>query len=615
MRYSVTYNSNNATAGTPPSDTNAYVSNATVTVAANAGSLTQAGYTFDGWCTTQPAAGAPCTGTQRSVATTFIISSNVTLYAVWARSIQNITFAAGGGLGSAPSSPVTVTYGSTFTIPANSYTRVGRTFTGWSDGTDTYAVGATYPASGSVSADVTLTATWSDSACPTGGPCAVGDPGPGGGVVFYAPGSPFTSTGSECNTACLYLEAAAGDQATASDWCNDELNALGVTSLVVGSGMANTTTADVTCSSGAIQIAANYTNNGKSDWHLPSFNELSHLFTNRGAVGGFAEAAYWSSTERFAWSAWSQWFTNGTRVDNHKGLSIRVRVVRAFTDQMSTPAFTLSSSSESVMQNTAISGYAITLSGGAVASWSLDPAVPAGMSFDTSSGELSGTPTSAQAATEYTITATNQTGSASQIFTLTVQMTCANGGVCAVGDTGPGGGRVFYVHSSGTFDCGATLASTCKYLEAAPTSGTNAWTDDGYVWSEMNTEIGIAARNPSIGTGFKNTEAMVTQSSTVVPAGTITRAYRGPNNLTDWYLPSKDELNELCKYARNTGQAAGTSTVCAGGTLRSDFSAVNYWSSSEFNDNYAAYQLFSTGFAYAFSKHLRYFVRPVRAFG
>ena len=278
-----------------------------------------------------------------------------------------------------------------------------------------------------------------------------------------------------------------------------------------------------------------------------------------------------------------------------------------FTVTLAAPAFTLSSSSESKAQNVAIAGYTITSTGGTIASYAISPAAPAGLTFSTSTGLLTGTPTTVQSATAYTITATNATGTATATFTLTVTAaaTCAAGGVCAVGDTGPGGGKVFYVQAAGgTFACGATLASTCKYLEAAPTTGTNAWTDATYVWSGNTTvAIGATAQGTAIGTGLKNTEAMVTQVSggdTASKAGTITRAYRGPNSKTDWHLPSKDELNQL--YLNKT-------TV--GG-----FSTAYYWSSSE-NDGVNAWsQEFLHGNqGLSGTKGDTYYVRPVRAFG
>jgi len=204
-------------------------------------------------------------------------------------------------------------------------------------------------------------------------------------------------------------------------------------------------------------------------------------------------------------------------------------------------------------------------------------------------------------------------------FTLYAQwtlLTCADGGTCAVGDTGPGGGIVFYVHASGTFACGATLASTCKYLEAAPTSGTNAWTDNTYAWSgNTDTQIGATAQGTAVGTGYSNTEAMVAQSNTVSRAGTISRAYRGPNNLSDWHLPSKDELNELCKYARQ--QTTGNTSVWCddSGSLRSGFAGDIYWSSSETDATVAWYQAFIFGARGDTSKSDNLRVRPVRAFG
>jgi hypothetical protein len=188
------------------------------------------------------------------------------------------------------------------------------------------------------------------------------------------------------------------------------------------------------------------------------------------------------------------------------------------------------------------------------------------------------------------------TGYIDATFTVTAA-TCENG-VCALGDIGPGGGKVFYVHDSGTFACGATLASQCKYLEAAPTAGTNAWTEARYDWSDTQSWIGETAQGTRVGSGYRNTEAMVAQRSTANKAGTIARAYRGPNNLSDWYLPSIDELWQL--YIQRT-------TV--------GFSTDGYWSSSEFSGNHAWYQSFANGAQNGSSKLNSFYVRPVRAFG
>ena len=84
------------------------------------------------------------------------------------------------------------------------------------------------------------------------------------------------------------------------------------------------------------------------------------------------------------------------------------------------PGFLLSSSSESVVQNVTMTGYTITPTGTAIVSFSISPSAPSGTSFDTSTGLLSGAPTTVQSATVYTITATNTIGTATATFTLTV---------------------------------------------------------------------------------------------------------------------------------------------------------------------------------------------------
>jgi hypothetical protein len=197
--------------------------------------------------------------------------------------------------------------------------------------------------------NVAVTPTAVPLTCATGGTCAVGETGPGGGVVFYVSALNFTSTGSTCNTACRYLEAAPTDQSTGA-WCNDTASALGATATAIGTGMVNTTTAHATCTTGAIQIAADYTNNSKTDWHLPSKDELNQMckwqrgvdWTSNGTVctggslnsgkgaSGFSTSYYWSSSEQDATNAWYQSFNSGNQFDHTKTWETFVRAVRAF---------------------------------------------------------------------------------------------------------------------------------------------------------------------------------------------------------------------------------------------------------------------------------------------
>ena len=238
--------------------------------------------------------------------------------------------------------------------------------------------------------------------------------------------------------------------------------------------------------------------------------------------------------------------------------------------------------------------------------------------------------------TTYTIT---YTVSGLTVATATVTLsrtTCNASFTCQVGDTGPGGGEIFYVASTFFTQVGATgsmCTTNCKYLEAAPTSGTNAWTDNSYVWSD-STDATTGTKGTAIGTGFNNTVAMVTQSATAIRAGSITRAYRGPNNLDDWYLSSKDELNQLCRWARGNNPS---NDRCSGGSINSGPGAAGfkevsdsggpyyYWSSSEDSaGNDATWaQVFSRSFFDRTElgsqgiapKSQSAYVRPVRAFG
>lgn len=86
------------------------------------------------------------------------------------------------------------------------------------------------------------------------------------------------------------------------------------------------------------------------------------------------------------------------------------------------PNITLSRSSATTSVGDAVSLYSISNSGGSVKSYSISPtSLPAGLTFSTVTGLITGTPTATQVATSYTITARNNGGTSSQSFSLTVE--------------------------------------------------------------------------------------------------------------------------------------------------------------------------------------------------
>ena len=298
---------------------------------------------------------------------------------------------------------------------------------------------------------------------------------------------------------------------------------------------------------------------------------------------------------------------------------------------LAAPAFTLSSSSQSVLVNNAITTVTNTSTGGAIASYAISPAAPSGLTFSTTTGQLSGTPTSTQSATNYTITATNAAGSATQTFALTVTY--------AVGNTGPGGGKIFYVATT-PFVCGPTRAATCTYLEAAPPAlglasfdsdtvrtTTRRWAKFTYETATVNNSTSPeTATATAIGWGYRNTRAIILQGNT--NATTTAAPLADSHTVTvsdfvydDWYLPSKDELNQMCKWQR--GQAwTSDATLCdSSGAINTGSGAAGfvsdaaYWSSSQGSADVAWVQVFGNGSQSNVSKSSpNYFVRPIRAF-
>jgi uncharacterized repeat protein (TIGR02543 family) len=87
---------------------------------------------------------------------------------------------------------------------------------------------------------------------------------------------------------------------------------------------------------------------------------------------------------------------------------------------LNAPVISVASSPVTAVVGTAVTSYSISNSGGAAASYAISPALAvSGLTFSTSTGLISGTPTAAATSATYTITATNASGTSSATFSIT----------------------------------------------------------------------------------------------------------------------------------------------------------------------------------------------------
>jgi hypothetical protein len=394
--------------------------------------------------------------------------------------------------------------------------------------------------------------------CPVNGKCEIGNTGPGGGIVFYvAPTpqswgqylevAPATWNGRSTDPRVPWCDVDVGGDGLLADAVTDpELKKLIGTE--IGKGRGNTQLMTAYCKSGAGNLASAYRGGGKSDWFLPSMDELYEIFTRRLTSKGFAPDGYWTSEYSVYIHAWDQDLYPLGKNDN----TAFVRPVRAF--------------------------------------WG------AGVRITTS------TPTANPfAATRDEVAARDKKAAG---------ITCPVNGKCEIGNTGPGGGIVFYV--------APTPQSWGQYLEVAPATWNGRSTDPKAPWCDVDdVSLVSAVTDPKLkrligdemGKGRGNTQLM--SASCKSGAGNLASAYRGGGK-SDWFLPSKGELNQLCKYAR--GQAQSATPCDKTGTLKAGLTTDLYWSSSEDNAREARHQDFRAGGQFSWEKNSRYYVRPVRAF-
>ena len=172
--------------------------------------------------------------------------------------------------------------------------------------------------------------------------------------------------------------------------------------------------------------------------------------------------------------------------------------------------------------------------------------------------------------------------------TNSVELTCAQGGTCKLGDTGPGGGKVFYVAP----DFFMVNGKSARYLEA--------WRYDieGSLCSiDSCDNASLNLRLPNrIGAGSSNTKALMGLKNLndeirgMINLGNVTKA--------NWFIPSLSELIELLKQREIVGDI----------TTRG-----SYWSSSPYGDMVASVGINRGVIFERKSQSLN--VRLIRAFG
>lgn len=387
----------------------------------------------------------------------------------------------------------------------------------------------------------------------TGMGCAVGMTGPGGGTIFYDAGSQQWWG--------RYLEAenastvAKGIWGTPGSIYGAPGNVVAQRqSVAIGMGRLNT----AAMRNAGSPLAVGHTTDD-SDWYIPSKDELNALYDFR------ASQKFWRSTPKPMWTssesedsfAWYQLFHDGTQFTDANGILSGVKTNKSYMRSAEHVGSNFVSAPMNVNRVRAFPYF--------------------------------GSPPPAFAL----VTATTENPQCATLAT-----------TCRIGDIGPGGGIVVY-------DAGSKQ-SWGQFLEIAPKSCEGS----RVAYSTQRTS-GIfqdsiqRVQSKEIGMGKINTERLKGVSS---PAAGV--ATRSCNGVTDWFLPSKDELNEAFRWLSHSRKGLQLTPV-------GQFERGYYWTSSDYNGSTAWSQYFADGQQFDRVQTLTgnrkpparpFLVRPMRAF-
>jgi len=368
-----------------------------------------------------------------------------------------------------------------------------------------------------------------------------------------------------------YLEALPLAQGRGLPWSLNTGESVyeGETVLRQGIGWGRENTNAIVAQNGEGKFAAKFVDefsaNGKSDWFLPSRDELDVVYNASITVGApkVLPVPYWTSSENSAKYAWYQLFQDGTQFtdENKVGQSNGNKQLRKSQVHVG-------------------SGF---------------PSLPFHMvamrSFPAGVG------------VKPVASAISLTGNS-----------CTNEGPCSVGDIGPAGGIVFY-------DAGPR-SSGDRYFEVGPVETEVA----GVPWKLLTFNDRQTPLYPGTASASAKVQRVLAKAFGMGEANTskIVQRYRGGNyparyastlvfgGFDDWYLPSKEEV-------RLVYRDLGASTPRLG-----NFGKSFYWTSSEYDLNNAWTVNFKDGQEFDREKWLvpnaatgmkAIRTRPIRSFG
>ena len=179
------------------------------------------------------------------------------------------------------------------------------------------------------------------------------------------------------------------------------------------------------------------------------------------------------------------------------------------------------------------------------------------------------------------------------------------GGEVGVGDTGPGSGIVVYVDIDDKYPDFDFME---VYLGESPTLP--------FMPSSLATDELYAETSKSLGFGKINSEKIVAEQGPGSYAAKYSMDLQA-GGFSDWFLPSLEEMDAVCRYAAGTNNDPKTTdyTLCARTKNLKFGQFEQYWTSSHANSSYT--WIVVLGFGHTVSENTRLqklFVSPVRYF-